>query len=113
MRNHQTVNKEYTHPSPDTTNKTNGVPRDEVIEVAAARRPRPGHGSGDGAGRHLAVRDLEHRPRRTLRPAGGPELAQLLAELLAGRAPVRADVIAKVLDVALQVELVLLEPADV
>lgn len=48
-----------------------------------------------------------------LGPGGGPELAQLAGELLAGGGPVGADVIAQLLYVALEVELVLLEPADV
>lgn len=45
--------------------------------------------------------------------ARGPELAQLLAELLPRRRPVGADVVAQLLDVALEVELVLLEPGDI
>ena len=40
-------------------------------------------------------------------------MAQLAAELLARGGPVGADVVAQVLDVALELELVLLEPADV
>lgn len=56
--------------------------------------------------------DAQQR-RRALRSAGGPVLAQFAGELLACRGPVGLDVLAEVLDVALQVELVLLEPADV
>lgn len=51
--------------------------------------------------------------RGALGPAGGPELPQLARELLARRGPVGPDVIPQVLNVALQVHLVLLEPADV
>ena len=56
---------------------------------------------------------LHRQPGRALRSARRPELAQLLAQLLARRRPVVTDVVAQVLDVPLQVELVLLQPADV
>lgn len=51
--------------------------------------------------------------RRALRAARGPELLELAAQLLAGRRPVGDDVVAQILDVALQVNFILLEPADV
>lgn len=61
--------------------------------------------------RRIARRAVE--ARRALGPTGRPELAQLAAELLARGGPVVGDVIAQLLDVALEVEFVLLEPADV
>lgn len=45
--------------------------------------------------------------------ARGPKLAQLSAELLPRGRPVRADIVAQLLDVALEIELVLLEPGDI
>ena len=47
------------------------------------------------------------------RSAALPEALQLLRELLAGRGPVGADVLAQLGDVALDVQLVLLQPGDV
>jgi hypothetical protein len=52
-------------------------------------------------------------PRGALRAGGGPELFELAAEFLAGGGPVGADVVAQILDVALEFQLVFLEPADV
>lgn len=52
-------------------------------------------------------------PRRALGSASGPEPAEFLSKLLTSRRPVGADVIAQLLDVTLQLELVLLEPAHV
>lgn len=51
--------------------------------------------------------------RRALRSASRPKLAELTAELLSGGGPVVDDILAQVLDVALEINLVLLEPADV
>lgn len=50
---------------------------------------------------------------RALGSTRGPKLAQLSAELLARGRPVGAYIFAQLLDVALEVELVLLEPGDV
>ena len=48
-----------------------------------------------------------------MRAAGGPELTQLSVEFPTGGGPIVGDVFAQVLDMALEVEFVLLEPADV
>lgn len=46
-------------------------------------------------------------------PARRPELLEFSAELLACACPVCNDVVAKILDVTLDIQLILLEPADV
>lgn len=51
--------------------------------------------------------------RGALGPTRRPKLLELAAELLSRRSPVAADVVAQILDVTLQIELVLLQPADV
>ena len=51
--------------------------------------------------------------RRALGPTRRPKLLELAAELLSSRSPVAADVVAQILNVTLQIELVLLQPADV
>lgn len=51
--------------------------------------------------------------RGALGSAGGPETTELAAQLLPCGGPVVDDVLAQVRDVALEVHLVLLEPADV
>lgn len=53
------------------------------------------------------------KPGRAGRPTDGPELSKFLAQLCTGGGPVVGDVVAEILDVTLEVQLVLLEPADV
>lgn len=48
-----------------------------------------------------------------MRPTRGPELLELAAKLLTGTGPVGNDVITKILHMALEIQLVLLEPAHV
>lgn len=50
---------------------------------------------------------------RTVRAAGRPKLLEFTAEFLSSAGPVGDDVIAKVLDMALDVELILFQPAHV
>lgn len=92
-----------TYPRTDTTNETQGVTRDKLLGVGSVD-------AGRGTG---GIADFPVEASRALGAAGGPELTQLAAKLLASGGPVVGDVIAELLDVALEVHLVLLEPADV
>lgn len=67
-----------------------------------------GHG-GAGYGKRIVAKLTGW----ALGSARGPKLAQLSAELLPRGRPVGADIVAQLLDVALEVELVLLEPGDI
>ena len=93
---------ELTYPRPHTANKTEGVTGDELLGVGALC-----------AGCRGRPRKIVAESGGALRPAGRPVLAELPAELLAGRGPVVGDVFTQFLDVTLEVQLVLLEPADV
>lgn len=116
-----------THPRPHTPHQAESVTGDEVVGIGpvsaaaaatyrlrwAPRREAEGGCVALTGGRFRGsiTRPRARSPAR--RAARGPELAQLAAELLSGRGPVAADVVSQILHMAFQVQLVLLEPADV
>jgi hypothetical protein len=111
-----------TYPRPYTANQTQGVASDKVVDIVArslatmygrtpaeASRGRCPKRAAGG----LAVGIEERGPRGALGSTRRPELSQLLAQLLSRRRPVAADVITQLLNVTLEIELILLQPADV
>ncbi len=100
------------YPRSDAADQPQGITSYEIVggrrPLADRRGGRLGAIVGSGSRGHRTA-----QRRGTLRATGRPVLAQLPAELLAGGRPVHPNVIAQVLDVTLEVELVLLEPADV
>ena len=115
-----------TYPRSYTTNETECVTRHEVVGrrgsiTRTGRRRRPG-GSGHGGFAEVDITVRVARGRgehettaggRALGTTSGPVLTKLAAQLLTRCCPIRPDVITDLLDVALQIEFVLLEPADV
>lgn len=93
------------YPSSHTTHEAQGVAGDEFLGVSGAAR-----GTG---GRPCQVSARRVEAGRARRPARRPKLLQLSAQLLARRRPVGDDVVPQVLDMTLQVQFILLEPADI
>jgi len=99
-----------THPSANATNEAEGVSSDELLGCTRSTR-------GSRRAKSLGTQSLSCactvKSGRALGTADGPELLQLAAKFLASGGPVVCNVLSQILDVALEVQLVLLEPADV
>ena len=99
-----------THPSANTTDEAESVTSDELLGCARSTR-------GSRRAKSLGAQSLSGactvKSGRALGTADGPELLQLATKFLASSRPVVCDVLSQILDVALEVQLVLLEPADI
>jgi hypothetical protein len=118
-----------TYPSTHTTNQAETVSSREIVVAARAHGAIGASGdidtnagqvalaSASGASERTAVdapiHGIARARRRAVRTRVLPDLAQFTAELLSSHGPVVADVIAQLDDVALDLELVLLQPGDV